>query len=70
MSISEELEDVLAIEGHDLDTAANKLLGLAARVASAEDAARFASVVSHVVGEESGNWALARSLIKIGRAHV
>ncbi len=63
MSIAEELEDVLAIEGHDLAAASSTLLGLAARVASAEDAARFASVVSHVVGEEAGNWALARSLI-------
>lgn len=63
MSIAEELEDVLATQGHDLAAASSTLLGLAARAGSAEDAARFASVVSHVVGEESGNWALARDLI-------
>ena len=63
MSIAEELETVLASHGGDVSVAADALLGLATRVASAEDAARFASVVSHVVGEEATNWSLARHLI-------
>lgn len=62
-SVADHLQDLLAHHSHDIRTGAKALLGLAAQVNATDDAARFASVVSHVVGEESGNWDLARNLI-------
>ena len=62
-SVADHLQDLLSDHSHDIRTGAKALLGLAAQVNTTDDAARFASVVSHVVGEESGNWDLARNLI-------
>jgi hypothetical protein len=62
-TVADHLRDLLAHHSGDIRAGAKALLNLAAQVDNAEDAARFASVVSHVVGEESGNWDLARNLI-------
>jgi hypothetical protein len=62
-SVADHLQDLLAHHSGDIRSGAKALLGLATQVTSTDDAARFASVVSHVVGEESGNWDLARNLI-------
>ncbi|MSP20463.1 MAG: hypothetical protein EXQ93_02835 [Alphaproteobacteria bacterium] len=69
-STTERLQDILDQHGGDLRGAADALAGLAAIVASNEDAARFASVVTHVIGEEGAdrNTAARVNQNKIGPA--
>jgi hypothetical protein len=62
-SVADHLHDLLAHHSGDIRAGAKALLGLATQVTATDDAARFASVVAHIVGEESGNWDLARNLI-------
>ncbi len=62
-STTDRLQDILDQHGGDLRGAADALAGLAAIVASNEDAARFASVVTHVIGEEGADWNLALTLL-------
>ncbi|MBM3506368.1 MAG: hypothetical protein FJX64_01310 [Alphaproteobacteria bacterium] len=62
-SVADHLQDLLAHHSGDIRAGAKALHNLAEQVGNTEDAARFASVVAHVVGEESGNWDLARNLI-------
>jgi hypothetical protein len=63
VTVADHLQDLLAHHSGDIRAGAKALHHLAEQVGHSEDAARFASVVAHVVGEESGNWDLARNLI-------
>lgn len=62
-STADRLQEILDQHAGDLRGASDTLQGLAAAVASNEDAARFASVVTHVIGEEAGDWNLANHLL-------